>query len=368
MKKALVRLNFVFLLLFLLISFAKAQTFHAIIFAATADDKIGRSVEQDYYRMNAEFSAITEAIGMKLALNINTDDDFSISNLRRVLNNLQCSSKDIVFFYYTGHGGRANTDNSKFPQLAVCYEGCGDNDFMSLQKIDDLIRAKNPKFRIVMSDACNSFVQGLSSKQLSGSVTELKGDQVKNYKSLFLNISGGIIATSSSIGETSAATASGGAFTVCFLDEMQNAIMGSSPSWNTILEKAKTATYNLRQHTPVFEVNITNSSPTVPTANNSPATNNDLINTLIKIADVNQPQDTRFSMVSSALSTYFSSSIAKVQIVGQNGTTVVKTETADKFLRRLSTAFHLVNFAELSSVKDSNGKITEVKIHEIYKF
>jgi len=67
MKQILIRLTFVLLCSVLFASCGNAQTFHAIIFAATADDKIGPSVEQDYYRMKAEFSAISTAIGMKLA-------------------------------------------------------------------------------------------------------------------------------------------------------------------------------------------------------------------------------------------------------------------------------------------------------------
>ena len=86
------------------IPFTNAQKLHKIIFAATDDRKIGSSVKVDNDRANDEIDAIAGYIGYEVVDYIYNGNRCTKQNLLNVLNGLNCSSQDIVFFYYSGHG------------------------------------------------------------------------------------------------------------------------------------------------------------------------------------------------------------------------------------------------------------------------
>jgi len=54
-------------------------------------------------------------------------------------------------------------------------------------------------------------------------------------------------------------------------------------------------------------------------------------------------------------------------MLGRNCKTIVARETARNFLERLSTEYYLINFNVLSFTQDNNGKITSLRINEVYK-
>jgi hypothetical protein len=70
-------------------------------------------------------------------------------------------------------------------------------------------------------------------------------------------------------------------------------------------------------------------------------------------------------MVRPILNQWFSSN-AIVEVYGRSGQLRLTRETAKGFLERVSTAYKLINFAELEKQLDNNGKITYLKLHEIY--
>ena len=356
-----------FAALILCFTSASGQTFYGLLVTSTNDEIIGRSVRNDLNMMTGEMTAISTSLGMQFELRQCSEDDFSLQRLQRTLNQLNCGKDDIIFFYYSGHGARAVSDNSEYPQLALCYGGgCSDNDFFPLHKVNDAIKAKNPRFSIVMADCCNSILAGLSAKQLSGSSTELKNSTIESYKTLFAKNKGNIIVSSSRAGETSAATPAGGLFTINFLHALQEAVFSSDPKWSSVLESAKSRTSaSSGGHTPIYSINVVGADALqIPT--NLPASSDPFISALVGLANEKTGDAERFDLVAPTLGKFFASANAKVEIMGKNGTTVVQRQTAESFLRRLSTSFKLVNFAELSSVKNNEGKITELKVHEVY--
>ena len=346
--------------------FINAQTFHGIIVAATKDPNIGKSVFQDYYKMENQLNTIAVVLNMKYKEYYLLDDDFNLTNLDETINNLQCSKDDIVFFYYSGHGVRANDEKTKFPQLAVCYN-CNDNTLYPLYKIVQRIIEKKPKLCISIADACNNIDYAITPKQIVGekSNTVINPNASTNLRKLFSSLSGSIIATSSMPGETSIALPNGGAFTNCFLNELDNAASGSiNIDWNTILKRAEDETKKYVNRTPVYDIKIDG----VGGGNyNPPSPGTDFISGLIEIANSSNTEKNRRDLVNPNLNKYFSSLNSKIEIMGKNGTTVVKRESALDYLKELSTSFKLIKIVELSSIKDENGKIKELKVHHIYK-
>lgn len=349
-----------------------SQTFHAIIFADTYDTDIGESVKRDRYNMINNFDLMARANNMKLNL---LDDckgsDFNKENAEQILKGLKCGSQDIVFFYYSGHGVRAYGEPSPYPQLSF---GSGDKNKIALHTVDEAIAKKNPKLRIIMADCCNSYNTNISPKDDSGGDKASVYDEpkVKYFESLFGKLSGSVIVASSKAGETSTAYRVGGAFTFSFLNELQKMVVGNNNAdWKTLLERTRTATFNLAAHTPVFSVNVqivdrpltpmpTQPPTPIPTPP-VPSLNvalSELINTKLN-------EEYRIDKVQPTLNTFFASASAVVQIYGRNGT-LLRRETAEDFLLRIATTHNLVGFVEHEFQKAANGKYTNINFHEIY--
>lgn len=350
----------------------KAQTFHAIIFADTNDSDIGASCGKDLNNMSILFTNISTATGMQLNTIYCSEDECNKETLFDEIRRMQVGSNDVVFFYYTGHGGRAVDEKSPFPQLA--FQGNRDSDYYPLAKINDRIKQKNPRLVVSMSDACNSIVSGTTSKGVSKGNSYISKGVSNLYSELFLKTKGNIIVTSSQKGETSIAVDDGGVFSLAFitvLEEFEK--RGVNASWQTVMEKTKEATYAsliTSKHTPYFEIyldNDTNTGSMPGYTGTQPTSNDPFIASLIRIASDNEDEGRRIDMSRRALSEFFAASNAIVEVIGRNGTTLLARETAEEFLGRISTSFKLVNFTIIDKQTNENGKITRIKLHEVYK-
>ena len=364
MKRVKLLLTVIFVIAFSNLGFS--QTFHAIIFADTNDNDIGESVIRDYYKMEMEMGMIATTTQMSLKTYYNIADNANKSMLMSVLNNLRCEPSDVVFFYYSGHGGRAINDKSKYPQIRF---DARDAEAYPLYKIDEMIAEKKPKFRVIMGDMCNSVSQILTAKSSYGEgSSEAKNNAIAVYQSLFKNIKGSIIVASSEEGETSTAYANGGAFTTAFLDELQKIVSGNNKAdWKILLENTQKTTYQRAKHTPIFEIQLGETTTTITPIDNVQLTNNPFINALINMADNGGDKTNRVRAVTPVLNEYFSSPTAIVETYSRNGEIRLTKESAQVFLERVSTSYKLINFVELSVTKADNGKITYIKLHEIYK-
>jgi hypothetical protein len=344
-----------------------SQKLHAIIFADTEDPRVGPSVKHDMEKMQNEIGMIANATGMQLETYFNSESNANKEHLLTVLQNLRCEPDDVVFFYYSGHGGRATDDRSKFPQIRF---DASDAEAYPLYKVDENIAAKHPKFRIVMGDLCNSVSDYLSVKSEIGSGKSIiKSDPALVYQNLFRNLKGSVIVASSQAGEISVAMPDGGAFSICFLNELGRMVSGNhQPDWNVLMENTRKATVESAGHTPVFDVNINNgTSRPGSTVIVGQQTNNPFINVLTNMADNGADRTVRIRSVQTVLNEYFDSEHAIVEVFGKDGKIRLTRENAKEFLERVSTSYKLISFVELEVKKTSSGKITYVKLHEIYK-
>ena len=351
-----------------------SQTLHAIIFADTFDAMIGESVLQDYERMTIETTNIAAALGYQQKTYFYRDYDYNIDKLKEALKSMQCNANDIVIFYASSHGGRAADDNNRFPRIVL------ENNLIAITEIDEIIAQKNPKFRIVIADCCNSIIQGFSAKELSGGSSKISQTVAINYKTLFAQ-KGNILIASSSPTEPSAAMADGGVFTTCFLKELGNTVAGMSGTvtWNDIFEKAKRNTKQKAGHTPIADINVQTTQAIAPSPNiavvqipeipQNTADNieNNIINALLSIANPKKDELARIKMVQPLLKKYFANATAKVEIIGKNGVTLVDRKTAEDYIKFLATTKTLLQLVQLKIEKDSQGKIIALQVHEIYK-
>ena len=383
-----------------------SQTLHAIIFANTKspgnpndpeDTGIGPSVTVDFERMGIEMTSIASFIGynLKKYYFYDTPSRFCRNSLLDVLNNLSCNEDDIVFFYYSGHGLRAENESSQYPEmiLQVPYGEVSPNDLYPLYNVYQKIRNKNPRLAIVLGDLCNSTSRGYYSEYGSSRGATTKSIEACDiYKNLFLNVKGGLIAASSKPGHISGCyqykdgTEGGGTFTASFLDCLGYFVSkGIDLNWNRLLENTRELTMQRsmldnqgEKQTPVFSTEdlviaespaITPvSSPSQTTVDDTQTTVQDnLASALSAIANDRRSPTERIRVITPTLSQYFANTQVRVQVVGRDCKTIVNTTTASSYLNYLSIATKMEQVMVLDEKKGNNGKITYLKVHEMHR-
>lgn len=355
------------------------STFHAIIFADTQDEKIGKSTQLDVDNVSNMLVEAQSSLKeeMEFVYYVYPESYCSPENLKKVLENIQCKSDDVVFFYYSGHGVRSMEDISLYPQMCLGLSLREQSKMVSVEGVDRAIAQKNPRMRFVITDCCNSTNEFVTPKlEISKGNSTVNSQKEGNYRKLFLNKYGNVIMTSSKAGETSSCNAQiGGFFTYCLLAVLENAINQNVSDWNLILEAVKESTKNVssnRMH-PVYAVHLSDKPDAAqPVAVNNGehevvSTQDPLLPDLLQLIDTRFGAPKRLAMVFSLLKKHFAHANVQVDAVGRDSRTVVNRENAQDFLERLSTSFFLVNFNILSVQRDSNGKITSLRVHEVYK-
>lgn len=390
------------LLAFVLLGFTPmnvmGQTLHAIIFANTKNSTIGESVEVDFNRMELEMTTISRSIGynLKKSYYYGTSESFSRNSLENVINGLNCSPNDIVFFYYSGHGGRAENEKTIFPEMCLFVN---DEDLTSKSQLYPLydvysrITAKKPRLTIVMGDLCNSVIEGFyrNDNKSSKGATILSKGTCNVYQNLFLNAKGGIVVASSEPKYSSSCYVyqengkwytAGSFLTHSFLCVLQSFVdKGENISWEDLFDKtiALTQYYTKdKEHpqTPVYKLEISrvegpvhniNTDPQPPIPSNDAMTNqkDNIAYSLTTVCNQNIDRLERIHNISAAKSN-FANTNAHVQVIGMDNKTIVNTCTVDSYLNYLSMAAKMEQVIVLDIKQDSAGKVTYMKVHEIH--
>lgn len=222
------------------------------MFGATEDEGIGWPCKRDMRYMKVVMAEMAHSINMNLATYYYDGQDITANRLKSVLQNLNCSPQDIVFFYYTGHGGRAQNDpNTKFPQL-LCKptsDGWSDNNMIPVDYVSKIITQKHPRFHIVFTDCCNNesrFITPKTGMYTSKGATVIKETTKRLYQTFLKNKQGHVIVSSSQPGQISNCMdyePGMGMASFSFLVKIELA-EESQPNigWNTLLSKASKRT------------------------------------------------------------------------------------------------------------------------------
>ena len=223
---------------------ARGAALHAIIVGDTNDPNIGVGVEADMKHILEFINHIgrntpwNQQGTLKVFVTRSVfggnprEERLSHRNLRAALANVPAGEDDVILFYYSGHGMGDDAGQTIWPSLY--FE---DNAFAYEQLLAPL-QAKNPRLLIIITDACNNFSDWMPEMQFSAAKRMAKAAPIEqNYRELFLNQRGYILATSSIPGEISlaASTRPGSLFTNDLLMRIYQQLQSPSPpSWNRI--------------------------------------------------------------------------------------------------------------------------------------
>lgn len=349
--------------------FTKAQTLHAIVIANTFDESIGSACAGDCGNVFTEIKNIAQVLNYKDNLVVLQDYDFSKQKLEEAITNLQCNTNDVVLFYYTGHGARAENDNSQWPQMSFNQNDENDSrNYVPLLRVFNQLKEKNPRLLIVLADCCNNISEQVLPQNVSKGQTTVSDESnlVQVYKSLYNDLSGTILVSSSKPGEISIALKDQfSLFTINFFGSMADALNGKiEGNWNKLLSacEKRTSNFSNGKQNPQFEINVISKDAPVP----NPPSENEPVALLNKLVDRNNNNPLeRLRMIESVSVRVFSSKNAVVETYAANNKTLLNRETADAYVKRLATTVSVVKVIEIDSEKDESGKLKSLRVSEI---
>ncbi len=378
MKKILL----LFTAIILVTTYANATgKIYAVIMGNTIDVKIGCKVDLD--RFENELATLACNLDMDRVPTIRYDgQNCDSEHLEEGLNRLNaCSREDIVFFYYSGHGGRAINDKTQWPQ--ICLKYTDPNKFVPAYKIIDRISALPAHLKLVLTDCCNTKSPLISAKYINASARGASDVSEVNYESLaklFIQQNGTIIATGSQIDEASlGGPSTGGAFTVSFWEAIEDAAFGNiQPTWKAVFEKtiSNTRFKTENRQNPIYQLPTEGPSQS-PVPSHSSNTNNfsvfvgnsnvsaNLLQSVSQLLNRNMDISSRLRLISGIIQNHFTgATTARIQTVGRDMETIVDTEDVETFLRRI-TFDKKIRQINVIECKTYDGKCSYLKVHEV---
>ncbi|MCB1119639.1 MAG: hypothetical protein KDK65_06740 [Chlamydiia bacterium] len=240
---------------FLLVPFYTfAATLWALVVTDTFNDDIASSVISDRERVYTEVDKIAHYTHLNVKKLYLTGSKATPRNVLNQIKAINPSEDDVVMFYFSGHGYRSGKKPESDPWPNIYFVVT--NQGMDFTRIVHQLQRKSQRLTIGLADACNSFMpdedepilvrkRGLFGKS---AVTDRE-----NYRHLFLDTKGSIIATSSVAGTYSLSLPSGGLFTTEFFHSLSDAIESPEPpQWDAIFDLS--AAYLDELQTPYWEV------------------------------------------------------------------------------------------------------------------
>ncbi len=388
MKKLLLTLLSVFLVLSSFAQGTRRQAppkFRTIVFCDTNDEKIGVGEQKNLAHYTDLCNQI--AAGIDLIEEADLFDGIRCSKdyLMKWLKSFKCGSEDIVLFYYMGHGTRSVQDTSMFPQM--CLGSNYDEDFVSLEYVKNAIMEKGPRFALIMADCCNSEGMYVTPKTMvldaAGSTEMNSIVEFENLKRLFLESTGCVIASGSKAGEYSWIDTDpgnlkrAGFFTDAFIEELNNytKVQRNTCSWSELMKNVQNnvGSLNIRdregkfwkQH-PIFRVELPKPDKDDDGKDDGIIPDNPTLKkALERIADDRNDRYERVEGISEIERIYFAKD-AMVKVVGRDHETVISYITVHQYLSRISTISRLRKIAILEQKTNSEGKVTQMTVHEVY--
>ena len=377
----------------------EAKTIHWLTFIDTTDPNVGEVDQNTRKILYARWIDLVNASLKEQGYNVNTVDIYgsktSPENCKNIVNDLDCSSDDIVMFYYVGHGTE-NSGTSKYPLMLMAQSDV--NKFVPLSWVHNTLKKKGARLTVTIGMCCNAR-QGAPGR-IAPSFTANYGntyidqDMSESIKKMFLNYKGDIIITSASPAESSWACDSNigptDFFTLNLLIQFNNILPDkSNPDWESMMKEIKSSVsedvrtcegiqrrFPGTTQTPIWDCNIVAANrpqptppipptPTTPTPNDKTIMKTELDRVLSFISSTNVDETERISAIEK-IKPAFANNLT-VRIMSQDGNIVVDREDISRFLGRISTSRLLMNVSVVDFNVNQNGQISSLRVREVYK-
>ena len=343
------------------------QSFYAVLVADTKDPELGPSCEKDLTQMSAALKNIAAKINFRYTEIICSQDQFGKAGIENALSGLQCTPKDIILFYYTGHGISSPADQTRFPILRL------NEQQVSLESIHTKLKEKKAGFCLTFGDCCNNLLSEAGTPRRANPV--FRGIGVSKdgeiLQKLFVQSKGDLILSSARKGERATANPDAGSF---YSENWVQALSyaqhnNAHITWEALLRDAENRLQetlkflpdSLRHHSQ-WQPNVTEQA--LPCAG---AGFNEVNRFLNLMADENVRFNERNQLRVTGQKQLFSSS-AQVAIYMNDPAKPVETQPIDQFLKRVVNTAPLIgqfNFVERLSDISADCLYNRITLQEV---
>jgi Caspase domain len=171
----------------------RKRKFYLIVIANTNDPTIGKSSIKDVAGITELFAALTKETGIGFVPIVVAGDAFNLANAKKVLDTIKPDASDILFFYYSGHGFRFDTDQSKYPRISFRTNNLQirEENNLAIEDVYNTLLKKRARLTIVISDCCNEKIEtqvpfGVSLLRPRGDGPDKLKLNYDNFRKLFL--------------------------------------------------------------------------------------------------------------------------------------------------------------------------------------
>lgn len=375
---------------------ANSQTIHWLTFIDTEDpnvgnlDKTGRNVLYNRF-VNVVNAALHDA-GYKSEIHDIYGAELSPERCKSEVERLNCSSDDIIVFYYIGHGTHAPAENNPYPQMLL---GSSDQSrFIPLKWVHDALKLKGARLTATIGMCCN-VIQNVSAKNAPmfsvnyGNV-ELTDKERTSIQNMFIGHKGDFLLCSASKGQSSLGgeTPLGAMdlFTAVMVTVFEDMAYEGTLEWENLFGEVRHVVNRVTagKQTPFWNNNLSvankpvpqpisqpiakNTNPSAPANNRLDLNNSTMVANYITsffdcIIDKRNSFNERENAANKLKEIFTSDAIVK--FLPQDGNTVIDKENINDFLDVISTSRLLEKIIPVSYVVDGN-KISQISIKQCY--
>ena len=174
---------------------ASAQKLHLIMVSDLKDKEFGKIGLQNESYMLKIFKTVENKLSYNLQSIYLNKNNFTAATLKKTIDTLKVTPKDIIVFLYTGYGYYPASNKSQFPFLQL-------NDFqktpLSLQEVGSSLKLKKVQLCLAMADCRDSTLIYPPQSEIYSTVSARADKRKLILKQLFLSKSGLITVASCS--------------------------------------------------------------------------------------------------------------------------------------------------------------------------
>ncbi len=230
----------------------EAATLHAILVGDTNDKALGKAMKINIENMHNELSKAADFTGLELNVIMKYGTSTKRNQVIKQLEELEVGPDDVVIAFFSMHGYRTHGKDTQWPSLFFGQDYNG----IDLDYIVNSISQKNPRLLIALADSCNTYAHGINTLHAPSALAasfSINNYEKKNYKKLFLDSSGTIIASGSLPGTQAWGVNNVGSFmTMGLIESLQNVVQKkASASWENVFSQleVRVGTYMKRYNT-----------------------------------------------------------------------------------------------------------------------